>query len=626
MSMKLTNLLLLIVMVNAKVSEEQTTAHEEIRKSSNTTAKTGASQQSICPTWFYPDPSSNGTCKCGNDVHGAIKCDDSTKEVRILDCYCMTYNNLTGPVVGPCIYNCIHRNLKKTVRLYFPVPSILDTLNHKMCGQKNRQGQLCGKCANDHYPLVYSYHLNCKKCSASFLHWLEYILLAFLPLTVFLIIVLSCGLSATSPQLSAFVFFSQTIAAGANVRIVLAEIDSYPLAANIAKIMFSFYGIWNLDFFRPFISHVCIQISTLQALALDYAVAFYPLLMLLVTYMLLQLHPCNIRIFALLCHPFCRYTDRLRSQCDIKSSIVGAFATFFLLSYLKLLSVSFDLLVPMNVHSMNGTVGSYLYYDATIKFFGHEHLPYAVLALFIVFVFLLFPLLLLLLYPMRCFQRCLGCCRVRWHALPIFIDAFQGCYKDGTNGTRDCRYFAAVYLIVRFVLFIFYGFTLNSVLYATATVVLICLAVSIAIIQPYKPHLASYNTISSLLVLNLALWCATVTCITLTGLLLQRLHHAAMILSFFVGALPLFYMSFVFLCWLCSRKDIGQRVKRRIRTWIRENSRQLSETDLEESLPDRLINPGEYEEITNSVPSEVGYENHSLSCPSNTTNENQSTY
>ena len=625
--MILTNLLLLIVMVNAEVSVEQTThAHQEIRRSSNTTAEPYASPQTNCPTWFLPAP--NGTCKCGDNVHDTVRCNDSTKEVRILDCYCMTYNNLTGPVVGPCIYNCIHHHSKKSMKLYFPVTPILEQLTNKMCGHLNRQGQLCGKCAETFWPLVYSYHLKCKQCSSSLLNWLEYILLAFLPLTVFFIIVLSCGLSATSPQLSAFVFFSQTVAAGANVRIVLAEIDSYPLVSNIAKIMFSFYGIWNLDFFRPFISHVCIRISTLQALALDYAVAFYPLLMLLITYMLLQLHPCNIRIFALLCRPFCRYADHLRSQCDIKSSIVGAFATFFLLSYLKLLSVSFDLLVPMNVHSNNGsTVGSYLYYDATIEYFGHEHLPYAVLALFIVFVFLLFPLLLLLLYPMRCFQQCLGCCGVRWHALPIFIDAFQGCYKDGTDGTRDCRYFAAVYLIVRFVLFIFYGFTLNSVFYAAATVLLIVLAVSIAIIQPYKHHLASYNTISSVLVLNMALWCATVTCITLTGLLLDRLNHAAMILSFFVGALPLFYMSFVFLCWLCSRKDFGQRVTRRIRGWIRENSRQLSVTGLEESLPHRLINPGEYEDITNSVPSEVGYdENQSQSCPSNTSNENQSTY
>ena len=36
-------------------------------------------------------------------------------------------------------------------------------------------------------------------------------------------------------------------------------------------------------------------------------------------------------------------------------------------------------------------------------------------------------------------------------AVPLhaFMDAFQGCYKDGTNGTRDCRYFAGLQLVLR---------------------------------------------------------------------------------------------------------------------------------------------------------------------------------
>ena len=102
---------------------------------------------------------------------------------------------------------------------------------------------------------------------------------------------------------------------------------------------------------------------------------------------------------------------------------------------------------------MNGSVfGIYLYYDASIEYFGRKHLPYAILAIFVVLIFIILPILLLLLYPMRCFQRCFGHCGVRWHALPIFIDAFQGYYKDGTNRTRDCRYFAAVHLLVRLVL------------------------------------------------------------------------------------------------------------------------------------------------------------------------------
>ena len=90
------------------------------------------------------------------------------------------------------------------------------------------------------------------------------------------------------------------------------------------------------------------------------------------------------------------------------------------------------------------SLGLYLFYDAAIKCFGEEHLLYAILAIVITLLFNVLPLLLLLLYPLHCFQRCLSICRLRWHGLHIFIDAFHGCYKNGTlAGTRDCRYFAA---------------------------------------------------------------------------------------------------------------------------------------------------------------------------------------
>ena len=212
----------------------------------------------------------------------------------------------------------------------------------------------------------------------------------------------SCRLSATSPKLLAFVFFSQTLAIGANVRVVLTATKPYPIAASLAKVIFTLYGIWNLDFFRTLLPHICVSVGTLQALALDYAIAFYPLILLVVTYILIQVHTCNLRVISVMCRPFRRCTQHFRNQWDVRTSIVEAFATFLLLSYVKLLSVSSDLLVPTHVYHVNGSlVGLYLYYDATIEYFGEEHLPYGVLAVFVFLVFILFPMLLLLLYPMQ---------------------------------------------------------------------------------------------------------------------------------------------------------------------------------------------------------------------------------
>ena len=260
-------------------------------------------------------------------------------------------------------------------------------------------------------------------------------------------------------------------------------------------------------------------------------------------------------------------------------------------------------------------MGLYLYYDATIEYFGDTHLPYAVLAVFVMLVFILLPLLLLLLYPMRCFQRCLGCCGLRWHALPIFIDAFQGCYKDGTDRTRDCRYFAAAFLFARISLF---ALSPTGLFYGTALFVFIPLAMAITIMQPYKPKFSRYNAVDSVLVLLAALWCATVVCTIFAKLEAHKWIKFFTSLPYIVGILPLFYISFVTLHWMCSRRQFGQRMIGRLHSRIEENRRQMVAVGAEESLPHRLINPEEYEEdFTDTVAVQV--ESRHLS---NANNEN----
>ena len=37
--------------------------------------------------WFTPR---NGTCHCGDSIDDTVSCDEQTKEIKILDCFCMT--------------------------------------------------------------------------------------------------------------------------------------------------------------------------------------------------------------------------------------------------------------------------------------------------------------------------------------------------------------------------------------------------------------------------------------------------------------------------------------------------------------------------------------------------------
>ena len=253
-----------------------------------------------CPPWFFPDPSSNDTCRCGESIiHGAVKCNEILQESGILDCYCMTYNESTGVVAGPCFYNCENIPKGQEDMLYHSLPRHVKDLNSAMCGQFHRSGQLCGSCEEGYSPLVYSYDLQCFNCTDSHYNWVKYVTAAFIPLTVFFIIILWCRVSATSPKLYAFVNFSQNITFSANVRLILAAITSYPKIETLGQIIVALYGIWNLDFFRTLIPHICLEVNTLQALALDYAIACYPLLLIVVSYVLIELHAHNFRLWCI---------------------------------------------------------------------------------------------------------------------------------------------------------------------------------------------------------------------------------------------------------------------------------------------------------------------------------------
>ena len=153
---------------------------------------------------------------------------------------------------------------------------------------------------------------------------------------------------------------------------------------------------------------------------------------------------------------------------DIQSSIIKAFATFLLLSYVKLLNTTLDILIPVELYHANPNKdgsGWYVYYDASYQYFSKDHLPYALLGISLFLTLGLCPLVLLIVYPMTCFQRyCYGTSN---YALRIFIDAFQGHYKDGTEpGTRDCRWFAGIYFLGRImILFAIFGAEKSCVCY-----------------------------------------------------------------------------------------------------------------------------------------------------------------
>ena len=96
---------------------------------------------------------------------------------------------------------------------------------------------------------------------------------------------------------------------------------------------------------------------------------------------------------------------------------------------------------------------------------------FALLTLVFLTLFILFPTLVLALYPFKFFQKFLSILPICWHFLYAFVDSFQGCYKDGTEpGTVDCRLFAQFGLFFRLAFFVIYALTLNSMFFVYAAI------------------------------------------------------------------------------------------------------------------------------------------------------------
>ena len=466
-------------------------------------------------TWTYL---SNGRCQCGGDVRGTVRCSTILDRVSILACSCMTYDDDKDSVVtATCPYGHGYWYASKILSWnydpdYHILPSNITELNNAMCGRLNRDGLLCSKCKDDSSLIVYSYDLNCIKCSSSDYNWLKFIAVAFIPLTLFYFVVILFRINATNPYLYGFITFNQVLASPLNLRAIFLALRRHSTFKNISRILVLPIAMWNLDFFRSLTLNICLDnISMLQSLMLDYIIAVYPLFLVITTYVLVELHARGCRLIILTWRPFHKFCARLSRIMDIQTSLIKAFATFLLLSYIKLLNSTLDVLLPTVLYNVHQEiVGVHVYYDASYKYFSKEHIPYAAVSIFLFLMFVISPLMLLLLYPTSCCQNCLSHCGHRNLVLHTFVDAFQGHFKDGTEpGTRDCRWFAAVYflgrIIIIYAMFVISeqvrGYTATGLSYTLAGIGLTFLVTLMTLLQPYKSRRVNNYHIVLMLIL-----------------------------------------------------------------------------------------------------------------------------
>ncbi len=593
--------LLLIFGIASSVSyRSQSVRHENDTinlKWHETDTQNSCNNDMDCPPWTECN---NTKCECKANLKNyyTIKCDEAILELSVIRCHCVTYNNVTDELVeGNCIENCDNGYDKSD---YLPLPKDVSQLNQFMCEERwNRTGRLCGRCLPGHSPLAYSYDMRCVKCPEGNRNIWKYIIVAFGPLTVFYLVLLFFKINASSSYLHSYVVYSQLITTPYIFRAITAytyHISTYLKFTILALV--DLYSIWNLDFFRGLYPDICLDVSTLTVLALDYAVAIYPLLLTVVSYILIELHARNFRLVVILWRPFRYLFSRIRSNWDSRTSVIDAFATFFLLSFTKIASTSIDLLTPTKtVNLKNNNVTWVPYNDATMDYFETKHLPFAILAITCSMIFAIAPITVLLIYQFRWFQRLLSCLKLRHPLLREVMESFQSGYTNGTQpGTKDHRWFSAVFYITLYGNIVVYSAILDSNYITFGIMLIISLIISTALVQPYKNATHAKINIFLMGIIGLILCLDVPT--NHPSLRPKTENHVSATLRIVVAIIPLLYIICMttnwILKWMTKRMRKVKMFITRARAWRRgyENI----DNDFEQTLPDRIVNPENYQD------------------------------
>ena len=365
---------------------------------------------------------------------------------------------------------------------------------------------------------------SCADCSKHKHLWVVNLFFQLSMVTAFYLTVILLQIKGTSSPLNVVIMYNQLLVNAAVNGIGIHVRMLCFLGPKLTAVVFTLLGVWNLDFLRVVIPPLCISTSlkSINTLLFDYIIAFYPFILTVFIYACIEFQDRNASITAHLITPIKKVFRLFRKDWNPRTTIVNACATFIILSYSKLLFVSVNLIFAIRSYNNYGGVipdSTVLLFDPTVRFFHLEHIPYTMLALSIILVFILFPPVLLLLYPTRFFKKCLSCCGyTRWDVIHVVADCFQGWYKDGTEGTLDYRPVSAVYLLLRVALSsVFIGSLMDSNhdnddfwVWYTVAVSHIFLGIFFLMMRPYKK--LWMNHFDGLVVLSIGVLLLIETC------------------------------------------------------------------------------------------------------------------
>ena len=482
--------------------------------------------QEDCPPWFYSD---EGTCKCLVLNFYAARCFDN--KAYLSAGFCATFDTSTDSdsdilSLGECPSYYGFTFTKQDYYWYIQLPDNVSELNDYMCGSLNRKGRLCSEC-KDGYGLgttsVGFQYFECTKCAGAWYGVPLFLFLEMFPLTVLYLVILIFQINITSGSITCFIFCAQlsVICFDRVFAIDDPRVSGLILAATkhtnwLFTLMMTIYDVWNLRFFRNILPSFCISsgLKRIHISYLDYISVFYPMCLIFLTWVCVELYDRKFRLFIWLWKPFQRCLKGKEYHIDF----INAFASLFLLSFTKVIYQVVLVLVQRRIQGRQSYhILGYTYVagvDQTVLYGSTEHLLFLIPAAILFFILGILPTVFLILYPIRPFRILFSKCRLDGVVINTFAEKFYSCYRTGLDGGWDMRSFAGLYFVSRLLLFLSNVMAIGLHVseddpYLMRNIILAITLLLIAVCRPYKE--TYMNKIDTILLIHMGLFCHLVS-------------------------------------------------------------------------------------------------------------------
>ena len=360
--------------------------------------------------------------------------------------------------------------------------------------QDHSHGLLCGYCDDGYYRNLGG---QCVACDNSRLvrDWFLYLASQFVPITVWFFALLFMNKSLIGGALNSAIFFAQMVTTTMDLNgdgfIPISNLTegNLHIAYGVESVYHLIYQPFNLNFFYPFVEELCLLKTPtyLPYLALQYIVAFYPLVLIGIVLFVNWLDNHNMTITEK-----CRMFLRCCIPENIFQSSPKVFASFMLLSYQKFVLISAMLINFNRLIKRNGDTARYVpFYDPSFHYFKGSHIAYAAIAILIYLFAFALPILLVVICHNKQRQKC------KWID-DFILEPFQKHYRQRCNGNcckyhrlrlHESRWVAGLYFFLRLALLTIFVFAPSSYRFVVQFVLqqLVCLAAAVFffIYQPY---------------------------------------------------------------------------------------------------------------------------------------------